>query len=125
MFYTLNNGKLSLESNKLFTHIKNSNPYLKTECERLELSRTTLQATQHEEQQALENLSNEIRRGRDSNPRYSFWPYNILAGCRLQPTRPPLLILFSTSETEKELVHSENQEPQKIKYNTIKMWLER
>ena len=26
-----------------------------------------------------------LRRGRDSNPRYSFWPYNSLANCRLQP----------------------------------------
>src|SRR5215813_8175127 len=25
------------------------------------------------------------RRGRDSNPRYSFWPYNSLANCRLRP----------------------------------------
>ena len=59
--YTLNNSKLSLEPNRLFTHIKNSYPRLKVEYSRLELNNSTLKVNQDEEKQVLENISNEIR----------------------------------------------------------------
>ncbi len=67
--FRLKDGKLTLEHNRWFIPIKETCPPLQKEYLRLELDKTAPEDRNTEQQEAFEFIKNEIRRGRDSNPR--------------------------------------------------------